>query len=828
MKKRNIVLAMVLTLVMVSGVVCFPGFAAGNEQTYTIDADFNEGVKINLSSNVPDQLQLDDTTKAFNYIWVAVSTKGTVVKIDTDTGKVLGEYRTAPEGQPTDPSRTTVDLNGNVWVANRAGNSITRISLLENGQWIDKNGNGKCDTSTGLGDVRPWSNMSGVDTNGGVSTAEDECIITYTKVSSSGTRHVSVDKNNDVWVSGLGSRVFDLVDGKTGLVKRTEGPVGYGAYGGLIDKNGVIWSANPMLRWDTSKPLSGSNGTNWTGYGHPSYGMAIDSEGNVWNTSYGDGNIRKFAPDGTLVGTYNQGFSYAQGCVADKNGDIWIAHSLSGSTVGHMKNDGTYVGTVSVGNGPTGVAVDGEGKVWVTNYNSRNVMRIDPNAGPFGPDGKTHIGAVDYTSPDLGGNLYNYSDMTGSTLTGAPEFGSWTVIRDSGKENSPWGKISWNSKEPDGSSITVNVRSSNDQNNWSTWETVSNGDVLKSTPDGRYLQTQVIFKRAAGMQSPVLNDLTIAGRNLAPVLDPIGDKKTDEGQLLTFTLNAIDPDDNELTYSAINLPAGAVFDGKTGTFNWTPTYDQAGIYPDVHFEVTDGNLTDSEDIKITIANVNRPPELAAIGNKTVKENSLLQFTVTATDPDGDPVKLSAANLPTGAIFNSDTGVFSWTPDYNQAGTYSNIYFEATDGILNDTEEISISVTDVNRPPVVINAKPSIGALWPPNHKLVDVKILGITDPDGDSVKIKITKITSDEPTASIDGAGGNDSAPDAFGIGTNTASLRAERSGKGNGRVYEITFAAIDAKGGEAIGTVKVGVPHDMDGKPAVDDGQLYDATKMN
>ena len=40
--------------------------------------------------------------------------------------------------------------------------------------------------------------------------------------------------------------------------------MGFGGYGGLIDQNGVIWSSNPMLRWDTSKPLTGANGMNWT------------------------------------------------------------------------------------------------------------------------------------------------------------------------------------------------------------------------------------------------------------------------------------------------------------------------------------------------------------------------------------------------------------------------------------------------------------------------------------------------------------------------------------------------------------------------------------
>ncbi len=136
----------------------------------------------------------------------------------------------------------------------------------------------------------------------------------------------------------------------------------------------------------------------------------------------------------------------------------------------------------------------------------------------------------------------------------------------------------------------------------------------------------------------------------------------------------------------------------------------------------------------------------------------------------------------------------------------------------------------NQPPDVTGAYPSTSCLWPPNHKFVDITIEGVTDPDGDPVTITITGITSDEPTASIEGAGGAKHAPDASGIGTDTASVRAERSGGGNGRVYEITFVASDGKGGETEGNVTVCVPHDRRQCTCdcIDDGQNYDATEIN
>ena len=137
----------------------------------------------------------------------------------------------------------------------------------------------------------------------------------------------------------------------------------------------------------------------------------------------------------------------------------------------------------------------------------------------------------------------------------------------------------------------------------------------------------------------------------------------------------------------------------------------------------------------------------------------------------------------------------------------------------------------NQPPNVTGAYPSMDCLWPPNHKFVGVTIEGVTDPDGDNVTITITNITSDEPTASIKGAGGAKHAPDADPecIGTDTASLRAERSGNEDGRVYEITFLASDGIGEPVEGTVQVKVPHDQSGDcVSIDSGQNYDATEMN
>ena len=94
--------------------------------------------------------------------------------------------------------------------------------------------------------------------------------------------------------------------------------------------------------------------------------------------------------------------------------------------------------------------------------------------------------------------------------------------------------------------------------------------------------------------------------NLPPVLAAIGDRSADEGQALTFSVSASDPNGDTLIYSAQNLPAGASFNPSTRVFTWSPSYSQAGTYSGIQFTVSDGSLTDSENIDIVVANVYQP------------------------------------------------------------------------------------------------------------------------------------------------------------------------------------------------------------------------------
>ncbi|MCK4788451.1 MAG: hypothetical protein KAV87_32220, partial [Desulfobacteraceae bacterium] len=231
--------------------------------------------------------------------------------------------------------------------------------------------------------------------------------------------------------------------------------------------------------------------------------------------------------------------------------------------------------------------------------------------------------------------------------------------------------------------------------------------------------------------------ITIAVNNVnrAPVLGSIVDQSIDENSTLSFSVSATDPDGDTITYSLEPLPTGAVFGSQT--FTWTPGYDQAGIY-DVNFIARDGQDQDSETITITVINVNRPPGLSAIGNKSIYAGDLLTFTVNATDIDGDTIIYSASNLPFGANFDAVTQTFTWTPSESQVGSHDDVRFIAADSQDQTVEPITITVTADTSAPSVANCAPAVDSIQAPLNTLVTLHVVddgkGV---DPDSVKINV-------------------------------------------------------------------------------------------
>ena len=224
-----------------------------------------------------------------------------------------------------------------------------------------------------------------------------------------------------------------------------------------------------------------------------------------------------------------------------------------------------------------------------------------------------------------------------------------------------------------------------------------------------------------------------------------------EGQHIHLTPTASDPDGDPLTSFTCKgtqntgLPAGLTFttspDFHNGTLDWTPDLNQASIY---HFDLETtsvGSLGEQISaglngrgatvvLVINVVNVNQPPVVTAPATQSVNEGSHLSYSVSATDPDGNHVALSASGLPLAAAFTdhgNNTGTFDWTPGFGQAGTYT-VTIAGNDGVGGvATAATAILVSNVNRAPVANPGGPYSGLANVP----VNFDGSASSDPDGD-------------------------------------------------------------------------------------------------
>ncbi|MEG3224395.1 MAG: hypothetical protein BME94_02445, partial [Methanobacteriales archaeon Met13] len=576
---------------------CSSANAINVNQTYTNDSDFDNGTLAGLEHNTThDQLQISNPPTTIPFIWVPNSNEGTVSKVDTRSGNELGRYRVSPYSYSS-PSRTTVDLQGNCWVANRQTGTAVKIGLYENGGYIDRNNNGFIETSRDL-------NGDGVITGSELlAWGADECVLydvilipgkegTYAPGQYQGTyandganpgpRGIAVDAQNNVWVGTYATMKFYYINGSDGQIIKTidVSSVSHTSYGAIIDENGILWSSgqvgNNVLRLDPK-----TNSFAKINVGHFVYGLGIDRNNHLFVSGWTDSKLTRI---NTLTGQVEwtkQGVYTARGITVTDDGDVWVANSNPG-TVTRYSNNGVLKATISVGNTPTGLSMDADGKVWVVNYGDEYIHRINPATN-----------TIELSKRIPGGLHYGYSDMTGAiSRTITTKLGTWTITHDSEVNNVPWGIVSWNSFVPDGTSLKVQVRSSNDKINWSNWEEATNGFYLSLTPPGRYLQVEATFQIFSGSTSPVLYDLTVTANvtDLSVTVIDNPDPVT-AGENITYNVTV----NNHGLMDAVN----AVIADNTVTLidNHDPV--AAGESPAYNITVNNQGLMDIVDVILT-------------------------------------------------------------------------------------------------------------------------------------------------------------------------------------------------------------------------------------
>ena len=278
------------------------------------------------------------------------------------------------------------------------------------------------------------------------------------------------------------------------------------------------------------------------------------------------------------------------------------------------------------------------------------------------------------------------------------------------------------------------------------------------------------------------------------------------------------PDGDPISYDWTTDCPGGSFDDDTSS---TPTLsvdssNGCNVTCNVSLTVTDvSGLAEMCETSVTIQDTVAPditcPSESIIDcdESTDPDNT---GGATATDDcDSNPtIDYSDVVIPDDCP-NEETITRTWT---------------ATDycGRINSCVQI-INVVDTTPPEIILSVMQD--TLWPPNHKMVDVGLnFEVADNCNTEADISI-EVTSDEPTTTAPGAGGSEHAPDAEITDDGRILLRAERSGKGDGRVYVINVNASDECANNSSLSIPVKVNHNKK-KDAINSGQSYDATQIN
>jgi hypothetical protein len=210
----------------------------------------------------------------------------------------------------------------------------------------------------------------------------------------------------------------------------------------------------------------------------------------------------------------------------------------------------------------------------------------------------------------------------------------------------------------------------------------------------------------------------------------------------------------------------------TGVFNFEADSTQEGVYY-VVFVASDGLLADTEVVQISVTDYNQAPAFADIDSQVVLENSTLELVVSAVDPEGHGIELYLVDGPDNSTFidsGNGVGLFSFEPDYYQAGDYEAAFAAVDDGdpqasgVLN----VPITVVDVNQPPEFESVDPLTVLLG--DSIMLRLVASDSTDPDGGSLLMSAISTPNNSTHAdSGNGIAGFVFTPELSQVGVDTA-----------------------------------------------------------
>ena len=273
--------------------------------------------------------------------------------------------------------------------------------------------------------------------------------------------------------------------------------------------------------------------------------------------------------------------------------------------------------------------------------------------------------------------------------------------------------------DPDGDLIIYTF--SGPLNERGEWQTVE-GDV------GEHLVTITASDGVNTVTQQVL--IRVLSRNKPPVIELEGPIEAIEGESVTIEPIVTDPDGDE-----VNVSISGWMNGTTRSIG----FDDAGLHK-VIIAATDGSITVSKEVIISVQNVNRPPTLSELSAVKILEGQKVTIRPKADDPDTQNLSFTF-DFPL-----NENG--SWQSETGDAGEYE-VLVMVTDGELTAEQTVVITVDAVNKAPVIeLDDTASV--------KEGEVIVLNpiVTDPEGDEVRVTFSGwMTSSEKQTTYEDSG---------------------------------------------------------------------------
>ena len=342
-------------------------------------------------------------------------------------------------------------------------------------------------------------------------------------------RGLTIQRDGDIWVAdctgNASTASLKRFSGATLNLNKTIGVDGNFVcpYGLAIDSEDNIWLND--MGGGGMKKVNPSTGQvyNYTNAGV--YGITIDINDNVWGGGYSYGYGIKKIPYGQNSGAathftdFTNWQTYMTGVTLDKEGNIWGGGYTPQYKTYKFNQAGVLQPGFPVSSGgvnPHGIFGTSDGYVWQSHISS-NIIRV------FNPSGSV---VADFKGGKIAGGIYTYSDATGLNRAMVMRSGLWVSDPiDGGFANQHWGNIFWQQSIPtDKQNLEVYARAADDTDNlknkpWirtylvgdsnnigSTWNALSATDNARV---GRYVQFKVLLRSTEKGVTPVVWNLQI-------------------------------------------------------------------------------------------------------------------------------------------------------------------------------------------------------------------------------------------------------------------------------------------------------------------------------